>query len=811
MWGPVMLTVMSTVGQPGPPASGVISSGALSVRYSTADPTVWGVSVSDRQWLASLGEPVAVARGDGTAVALVAAGPGEQTDGKDVLGEYTKVETRWSLPTGPPVLVTSIRVYTAAAAPGGTVVFGQEWPLGWNQTGPAGSASEVIAAYPAFSTDPSAGPWAASAPGPPPPLNFLSFGGCQLANTFGGKWTGSGSVPDGERLGIPLVLYGRGGPAVALSPATNWMIAVNQAGNHSVGLGIKRSVRVLPAGFRHETMLVAGTGITAATQALGDALLARGGKQRADPYGDFVLSHLGYWTDNGAFYGSANDRPGFANHEEALKAMKAEWTRLGIPFRYAQWDDWQWTDPTTGHNLDIPGIVDFPPDKRAVPDGLTNWLGVPSSLYAPMWSANNSYIDQYRWIVDETVGADAGAAIPVDPQFYRDVFKNGSHADIRMFEQDFLCYYDWNTNLTNSDVASGMAWLKALDTAAAEAKITVQLCMMQPIHALASTELSTVTNGRGTSDNTHNGGADLYALGTSGLLMWAMGLWPSRDNVYTTAIEPGCVGDTNKSNCTSPDFRLQNVAAVLSGGPYGPSDGIGYLNAELIGRSCRSDGVLQKADVPLAVTDFAFAAAFDTPHESIHVWATHSDLNAYRWMYVLSVNTPSDLEMTLTDLNATHGLYYVVYDFWGSNGSAPSASSVKVINHTDGKFTVPMSPPQAPVKGGSDAGTYQMLAPILGSGWCLLGEAKKIVPVSRRRFISLRELNIMYVLEITVWAASNEEVTLWLLAPQDPPLPEFKLIEVNCPQAKSCDTADCNSQGMKVLCSGAGWCTCEAM
>ena len=58
--------------------------------------------MSDRQWLASLGEPVAVARGDGTAVALVAAGPGEQTDGKDVLGEYTKVETRWSLPTGPP-------------------------------------------------------------------------------------------------------------------------------------------------------------------------------------------------------------------------------------------------------------------------------------------------------------------------------------------------------------------------------------------------------------------------------------------------------------------------------------------------------------------------------------------------------------------------------------------------------------------------------------------------------------------------------------------------------------------------------------
>ena len=111
-------------------------------------------------------------------------------------------------------------------------------------------------------------------------------------------------------------------------------LQVNQAGDHFVGLGIKRSVRVLPAGFHHENVLAAGAGITDATRALGDALLTRGGKSRADPSHDFVLSHLGYWTDNGAFYSGNNDRSGFANHEEALKAMKKEWTRLGIPFRW---------------------------------------------------------------------------------------------------------------------------------------------------------------------------------------------------------------------------------------------------------------------------------------------------------------------------------------------------------------------------------------------------------------------------------------------------------------------------------------------
>ena len=45
--------------------------------------------------------------------------------------------------------------------------------------------------------------------------------------------------------------------------------------------------------------------------------------------------------------------------------------------------------------------------------------------------------------------------------------------------------------------------------------------------------------------------------------MGALGLWTSRDNVFTSPHEPNCA----KGNCTSPDYRLQNVAAILGGGP----------------------------------------------------------------------------------------------------------------------------------------------------------------------------------------------------------------------------------------------------
>ena len=153
-----------------------------------------------------------------------------------------------------------------------------------------------------------------------------------------------------------------------------------------------------------------------------------------------------------------------------------------------------------------------------------------------------------------------------------------------------------------------MTWLHAIDTAAVEANVTVQLCMMCPAHALASTELLAVTNGRGTSDNDHSSQADLTPLGHSGLIMGAVGMWPSRDNVFTSASEPNCPKGPQRpliTNCTFPDYKLQSVAAVLAGGPYGPSDGIDDLQREHILRACRTDGVLLRADAPLATLDAA--------------------------------------------------------------------------------------------------------------------------------------------------------------------------------------------------------------
>ena len=81
-----------------------------------------------------------------------------------------------------------------------------------------------------------------------------------------------------------------------------------------------------------------------------------------------------------------------------------------------------------------------------------------------------------------------GHALPTSRQFYDDLFRNGTRAGMRMFEQDFMCAINTDTNLTNSDLNVGNSWLAAMDAAAGDANITLQFCMMNGVHALVSVE-----------------------------------------------------------------------------------------------------------------------------------------------------------------------------------------------------------------------------------------------------------------------------------------------------------------------------------
>ena len=64
-------------------------------------------------------------------------------------------------------------------------------------------------------------------------------------------------------------------------------------------LGISGSVTTVHPGFEHATILSAGVGITGGLQSWGGKMRATYNTSRTP---DISLSHLSYWTDNGAYY-----------------------------------------------------------------------------------------------------------------------------------------------------------------------------------------------------------------------------------------------------------------------------------------------------------------------------------------------------------------------------------------------------------------------------------------------------------------------------------------------------------------------------
>lgn len=347
-------------------------------------------------------------------------------------------------------------------------------------------------------------------------------------------------------------------------------------------------------------------------------------------------------------------------------------------------------------------------------------------------------------------------ALPADVRFYEDIFANGTRAGMKMFEQDFMCSINTATNLTRSDIYTGVKWFAAMDGAARGANstgyggkgISLQFCMMNPAHVLASSLVYAATNGRATRDN-HPGKSrvspgDGKILGISSLLHYALGIWPSRDNVWTNASVASHGGP-------EPMVKTQSLMAVLSGGPYGPSDGARSGNKSLLMRSCRDDGLLLRADKPITILDAALLAlpfgkdvtpTKATGYDPIHVWSTFSRIPSHsepssslRYYYILgldlarpfSVHT-TDLDSDLVSIEEKSPGKYVAWEYW--TGVDPHNNNTVVVDNAH-----PFPIPAPPLSNNSAVITssYHVLSPSLTNGWTYLGEPGKFIAASRRR------------------------------------------------------------------------------
>jgi hypothetical protein len=324
-----------------------------------------------------------------------------------------------------------------------------------------------------------------------------------------------------------------------------------------------------------------------------------------------------------------------------------------------------------------------------------------------------------------------------------------------MMEQDYICSSEAQTA---ADLSAGPGWFAALDEALGRASeagrsgVDLQLCMMNPAHALASTTMRHASNGRGTGDHVVRNAARGLPLGWSGMLLWAVGLWPSRDNVWTNSSVnvPGLASETDPAG--------QTAMAVLAGGPYGVADIAGALNKSLLMQSCRDDGVLLRPDKPATAVDHSWVLSFDDLKPRF-IWGTFSQVGSARWSYVLSLNLDQPVSVPMATLDeSSAGNGWVAYESW--HGVA-NGQYIK-IPATVGTLTLPATPQVDTMTLGH---SLWVIAPVLPGGWVFVGEEHKLVAASRRRLKSWVVLAPSNDLQLTIIAAPTEVLNLVVLPP----------------------------------------------
>jgi len=262
--------------------------------------------------------------------------------------------------------------------------------------------------------------------------------------------------------------------------------------------------------------------------------------------------------------------------------------------------------------------------------------------------------------------------------------------------------------------------------------------MPLPNHLLQSVEIPSVTHSRASGD--YNPGNDQWKISHTSLLIWSLGIFPFKDDFWSTGSQTGC----KYPSCVEPNPELETLVAALSAGPVGPSDAVGKINKDLVMKTCTASGLLLKADQPALPLDVAFSSTFSSA-ALLQVSGTFSQFGSNSWHYILAAELTAPFTITAADLGLA-GVNSVVYDYF------------KLTNRTANVMpfddTHPLQIAQASYDVNENAVDavpfhYFVVAPVLSSGWILLGEIDKFVTLSHQRFSSIESTSTGVTVTLT--------------------------------------------------------------
>lgn len=493
---------------------------------------------------------------------------------------------------------------------------------------------------------------------------------------------------------MPLLLSSDDGRVELLAPLNSWheqVIAVetnavqskavhsSAVHDHSVPDSHAMSFRwgwhgdldEVEAGYQTELGIFTGHSATEVFDAWGRALRTSAGTKRPKPDADPLLTHLSYWTDNGAAYWYRTE-PG-TDLPSTLKAKVDELDALGVPVRSIELDSWFYKHEISrpvaeiGYLEEVPptGMMSWTPRPDVLPDGmaaLRSELGDrPLVLHSRHISPQSPYLDEGEWWPGK-------AAHPVDQSFFRQWFDDAARWGATCIEQDWMMVSFFGNRSMRSVPGRAMAWQRALDESASATGLNLLWCMALPGDFAATVELSNIIAIR-TSDD--------YRYAEDPALLW---VWYLTVNRMAHALELNVFKDCFFSSADpgataidgDPHAELEALLAAMSGGVVGVGDRLGRTDVSILSRVCRPDGVLVGPDQPIALTDRSFNDA-GLSGDSL-CWASTS---SGPWTYLVAINTAEGDVGSITDTFdlAELGLdEHLIYDW--RLGTAATASSI---------------------------------------------------------------------------------------------------------------------------------------
>ena len=673
-------------------------------------------------------------------------------NGADVIGSFTGVETHWETADGIS-FVTSANTYPTL---GNVVTFSYRIAKGPLVNTNSDNATNVITNFPALSIANSA------------------FGINSQSNATFLSWRGtfinaqnSPKAASGTTSGPHVYINGQApvdeADVIIMSYFDHFMSSsqtdVRYNGMHADWIpGISQSVTSLPTNFSQTFIIYYGNrGLTQAMYDWGQLM-----QSTHSPTGKLVrmpdptLEYLGYQTDNGAMYCFCR-----GNCIDTLLDEKAYLDSIKVPIQYLshQGDWWQgggspWC------------IGEWEPNGRYSGMSVSDFqkkFGVPLQLYAPNFCNSSKYAKSNggKWeMVDANVslpGCNIFSFKSPSPasaaKFYNWFFQLGISMGMESFEIDFLNQnYNCVPALRESPEAIEM-WMLGLHEAAVQQNQPMQWCMATPTNVMASLNYPSVTNFRSSNDYMYG---TSYRIGSSSLLLWALGAAPSKDTFWTTDNMPlatklgGCGA---KQGCP-PDhsnisLELHTMLALLSTGPVGFSDAINMTNASLIMRTCQQNGTLLKPAKAVTTVDAAFSTS-RAPAGSVYGTYCGNSTLAVAFLLV-SFSMQESWNVTIADLwspsaiprptgGALPSMPFVYRLRWNHPvcvHNKPASQCVQIVELKEDvtSSTVLEIPPQIDSKEHHLAPCLTTVWPVFcPNGWVLLGELSKYVPLAESRF-----------------------------------------------------------------------------